>query len=258
MFFDTIFPLYHSTTQSPNHFLTLDPRPQSPLRVQMKPRIKIAETQAPGGGSMVLYEHDGDFSVSFNGQELMHAKANASETHLGELGVADWPVDMDGRVLIGGLGLGFTLRSVLEQVSANSRVDVYELIPEVIQWNRDFLNDLNGSLLDDTRVTVHSGDVCQAILEAEPGTWDAILMDIDNGPVAMVASDNRLLYADKGIQAIRKALSRKGRAVFWSAGPDIKFETRLKRNGFKVQAIPSKRHPSARQMPYRLYVADRS
>jgi spermidine synthase len=224
----------------------------------MKPRIKIAETQPPGGGSMVLYEHDGDYSISFNGQELMHAKAHASELHLGELGVAEWPEDMAGRVLIGGLGLGFTLHSVLDLVNAQSEVDVYELIPDVVQWNRDFLKTLNGALLEDDRVTVHIGDVCKAILEAEPGTWDVILMDIDNGPVAMVAGENQLLYADKGIQSIRKALRRKGRAVFWSAGPDIKFETRLKRNGFKVQAIPTKRHPSARQMPYRLFVADRS
>lgn len=206
---------------------------------------------------MLLYEHDGDFSISFNGQELMHSRANASERLLGKLGVEVREGALSERVLIGGLGLGYTLRSVLEGVTTSAKVDVVELVDAVVDWNREHLRALNGHLLSDPRVTLHNAEVGNTIRAAEPASWDVILMDVDNGPVAMVADENISLYSNSGLRAVHRALSENGRAVFWSAGPDNRFEQRLKRIGFKVRAVPAKTHEGARQSSYRLYVADK-
>lgn len=222
----------------------------------MKPRVKLGETELPGG-KMALYEHDGAFSVSFKGQELMHSKANASERLLGELGIEPRAAGCSERILIGGLGLGYTLRSVLEGAAKDARVDVVELVAAVVDWNQGPLQALNGELLEDTRVTLHTAEVGSLIRQAEPESWDVILMDVDNGPVALVADENTSLYSNSGLRAVHKALSQHGRAVFWSAGPDARFEHRLKRVGFEVRAVPAKIHEGARQSSYRLYVADR-
>ncbi|MCC5835066.1 MAG: hypothetical protein JJU20_10065 [Opitutales bacterium] len=222
----------------------------------MKPRVKLGETKLLGG-TMALFEHDGAYSVNFNGQELMHSKASASERLLGELGMealAGGPIE---RILIGGLGLGFTLRSVMETAAKDARVDVVELVPEVVEWNLQHLQSLNGSLLSDSRVNLHTEDVGPMIRNAAEGSWDVILMDADNGPVAMVADANVSLYSNTGLRAIHTALSPHGRAVFWSAGPDVRFENRLKRVGFNVRTVPAKTHDGARQSSYRLYVAER-
>jgi spermidine synthase len=225
--------------------------------VFMKPRIKLAEATSPDGGAMALYEHDGAYSISFSGQELMHSKASASETLLGQLSVERIKKGKPARVVIGGLGLGFTLRSVLEASSADASVEMVELIPKVIEWNRQFLRDLNGSCLDDPRVTVRVEDVNDVIRSAAPGSCDAIILDVDNGPVAMVANDNASLYSRSGIRAIHSALKRGGRAVFWSAGPDVKFEAKLEKAGFKVGVVRAKVHQNAKRAAYFLYIANR-
>ncbi len=222
----------------------------------MKSRNRLAEVKTSDGGVLALYESDGIFSMNFNGQELMHQKASASEELLGELGAETLPDEGFARVLIGGLGLGFTLRSVLSHVNASTLVDVVELIPEVVEWNKTHLQSLNGGLLDDDRVTVRTEDVVALIRSSEAGLYDSILLDVDNGPVAMVAEGNHSLYSVKGIAMIRRALKAKGRAVFWSAGPDPKFEKRLRGAGFNVTAIPAKLHHNARRAIYVLFVAD--
>ncbi len=224
----------------------------------MKPRIKQAEAKTPGGGTIALFEQDGAFSISFNGQELMHSKASASERLLGQIGVKRLEDDGDARILIGGLGLGFTLRSVLEAVSPETTVEVVELVPEVIEWNRVHLEPLNGALLDDPRVEVLADDVAALIERAEPETYDAILLDIDNGPIAMVVESNSSLYSISGIGSVHRALKPGGRVVFWSAGPDPIFEARLRKAGFDVTAVPAKTHEGAKRAAYLLYVADRS
>jgi spermidine synthase len=224
----------------------------------MKPRIKHAETMTPDGGRLSLYEHDGVWSMSLNGAELMHSKASASERLMGELGIQKIPKDGTSRILIGGLGLGFTLRTVLEGTDSQAAVDIVELIPDVIDWNRRHLQGLNGALLDDARVRAIEGDVASVIREAGPGHYDAILLDIDNGPVAMVSAGNRWLYSSKGLKAVRQALAPTGRAVFWSAGPDKAFENRLRQLGFVVDAVPAKIHESAKRAAYTLYVVDRA
>lgn len=223
----------------------------------MKPRRALAEAFTPEGRRLVLSEHDGAFVVSLNGQELMHERAHASEVLLGRLGVAELETREAARVLVGGLGLGFTLRHVLAGLTAHAVVEVVELIPAVVAWNRSFLRGLNGECLDDPRVTVITEDVGKVIRMAAPGTYDRVLLDVDNGPVAMVAAGNEGLYSVAGLRAMRRALQPAGRAVFWSAGPDAAFVDRLKQAGFEVEAVPAKVHEKAKRSAYVLYVATR-
>ena len=223
----------------------------------MKPKIKLAESKIASGGTMALYSHDGSFSMSIDGQELMHSEACASERLMGTLGVEKIELDVRPRILIGGLGLGFTLRSVVDAVGPEADIDVAELVPEVIEWNRTYLKDLNGELLDREGIDVFVEDVSEVIRKAK-ADFDTIIVDVDNGPVAMVAASNVSLYSNTGLKRVWGALKKGGRAVFWSAKQDQAFEQRLKRAGFKVQAIPAKVHARAKRAAYMLYVADRS
>lgn len=223
----------------------------------MKPRVKLAESTTADGGAMTLYEHDGKYCISYAGQELMHSGANASEVLLGEIGVELLDRDAESRILIGGLGLGFTLRSVLENTSANVVIELIELLPEIVSWNREYLKSLNGELLDDPRVEVHTADVVAYVRKAERARYDVILLDVDNGPVAMVSETNVSLYSNSGLRWLRGSLKPEGgRAVFWSAGPDLRFEDRLKRAGFRVSKVPAKVHAGSKRAAYLLYVAN--
>jgi spermidine synthase len=221
----------------------------------MKPRVKLAESTFTGG-VLSLTEHDGSYSISLDGKELMHSRANASELLLGSLGVAQLNNETDARVLIGGLGLGYTLKSVLESVGDKTTIEVAEMIPEVIEWNRSYLKNLNGSLLEHPQVETRLVDVTQLIQEAEPHTYDAILLDVDNGPNAMVADSNASLYSNNGIRSICRALKKEGRLIVWSAGPDHGFEKRLERAGLQVEAVRAKAHAGAKGPSHFLYVAD--
>jgi spermidine synthase len=222
----------------------------------MKPRVKLAESTTADGGAMALYEHDGKYCISYAGQELMHSGANASEILLGEIGVELLERDATARILIGGLGLGFTLRSVLASTGPNVVVELIELLPEIVSWNRVYLKSLNGELLDDPRLEIHTTDVVGYMRKAERVRYDAILLDVDNGPVAMVSETNVSLYSNTGLRWLRGSLKPEGRAVFWSAGPDLRFEDRLKRAGFRVSKVPAKVHAGSKRAAYLLYVAN--
>ena len=222
----------------------------------MKPRVTLAEAVTAEGRKLILSEQDGAFAISFNGQELMHSRAHASEDLLGELGVETLREHRAPRVLVGGLGLGFTLVQVLAGLPAQAVVEVAELLPAVVEWNRTFLQTLNGAALDDPRVQVHVTDAAKLIQQAKPGTYDALMLDLDNGPVAMVASSNRNIYSRTGLLGVKRVLKPGGRAIFWSASVDASFESRLKHVGFEMEAIPAKVHPGAKRAAYVLYVAD--
>jgi len=221
----------------------------------MKPRVKLAESTFTGG-VLSLTEHDGSYSISLDGKELMHSRANASEMLLGSLGVAQLNNETDARVLIGGLGLGYTLKSVLESVGDKTTIEVAEMIPKVIEWNRTYLKNLNGSLLDHSQVETRLADVTQLIQEAEPHTYDAILLDVDNGPNAMVADSNASLYSNKGIRSICRALKKEGRLIVWSAGPDHGFEKRMGRAGLQVETVRAKAHAGAKSPSHFLFLGD--
>jgi len=224
----------------------------------MKPNVTLAETKTPNGARMTLVEHDGSYCIRVNGQQLMHSSVSTSEIELGRLGCARQPNrGAATRVLIGGLGLGFTLKSVLESTGPKAVVHVSELFPEIVAWNRTFLAGLNGGALADRRVTVLEQDVRAIIRRAARTPYDAIVLDIDNGTTAMVKDENNQLYSERGLEQIAQALKPGGRAAIWSACPDAVIEKRLTRAGFQVQAVPAKLYAQARRATYMIYVADK-
>lgn len=186
----------------------------------------------------------------------MHSKVAASESLLGRTGVDQINKDIPTRVLIGGLGLGFTLKSVLESGNSKMRIELAELVPEVIEWNRTYLKELNGKLLDDPCVDIKGMDVIDLIQNAEPRTYDAILLDVDNGPVAMVDANNDQLYSNSGIRLMCRALKKGGRIVVWSAGPDLKFEKRLSEFCCKFQRVAAKVYDGAKRARHMIYTLD--
>jgi len=224
----------------------------------MKPNVTLAETRTPNGARLTLVEHDGSFCIRVNGQQLMHSSVSTSEIELGKLGCERHP-DRGAatRVLIGGLGLGFTLRSVLASTGAKAVVHVAEFFPEIVAWNRTHLAGLNGRLLDDRRVTVFVDDIRAIIRGAVRAPYDAIVLDIDNGTTAMVKDDNNQLYSEAGMRQIALALRPGGRAAIWSACPDVVIEKRLTRAGFQVRAVPAKLYAQAKRAAYMIYVADK-
>ena len=200
----------------------------------MKPRIKIATARTPDGGEMVLYQHDSDFAIEINGQDLMNSRHHESELALARLGC----VHLDGRkapkILIGGLGMGYTLRQALDMLSSEAQVVVGELLGAVVEWNREFFGGLNGRPLGDKRVDLKTGDIVE-LISGSKSRFDSILLDIDNGPNAMTDSGNRRLYSRQGIGACRRALREQGCLAVWSAEPSKKFEQLLISCSFHVR-----------------------
>jgi spermidine synthase len=203
---------------------------------------------------MVLQEHDGEFFMKVDGVTLMSSIATASEQLMAELACEGGP----RRVLIGGLGFGFTLRKVLELSGQDVEVEVAELLPEVVAWNREFLHGVNGALLDDLRVKVHVGDVKECIDRASGGRFDAVMLDVDNGPDSLVHRDNDQLYGRRGFRRLKSALSAKGRVVYWSANRDKGFERELAKEFVNVRSVGAKAYPAAKKFSHTLFVADKA
>ena len=219
----------------------------------MKPERKLAETTLPSGARLMLHEHDGSYAIRLNGQTLMLSAQSASELLLGELAVAG-PADC---VLVGGLGLGFSLRSVLAKTGPTAKIHVAELIPQIVDWNREFLTGINGKLVDDPRVTIFPDDVWNVLVHANRARYDALLLDIDNGPTAMVQQPNARLYKSSGIQLLLAALKPGGRAAIWSAVEDHAFADRLVLAGFRVEGKAHKLYEKAKRNGCVIYVADK-
>ena len=226
-----------------------------PASCRMKPRILLAETTTPDGGRLALYAHDGHYKILLNNRELMHSYSTSSEVEMATHTASHFTEVAKPRYLIGGLGLGFTLRALLQSLPPAGQVEVVELLPEVVAWNREFLRDLNGALLDDPRVGVYEGDVVQHLRNSEQARYDAVLLDIDNGPTAMVQADNQSLYTARGLAHLRTLLRPGGLVAFWSAAADVDFERRLRQCGFAVEAVPTKAYPAARRAAYMIYYA---
>ena len=224
----------------------------------MKPQVKLGEARTPDGGKLALFSHDGRYAIRLNGQELMHSAVATSEIQLGEMAVAKISRRSSARILIGGLGLGFTLDAVLARLGPTAAIDVVELIPEVVTWNRTHLASLNGSKLADQRVTTTVDDFSVFLRRTPPAVFDVIVLDVDNGPTAMVHRPNAGLYDAGGIHRLAAALSARGRLAVWSASPDAAFERRLVQAGLSVQAVPAKVHTGARRAAYMLYLADKA
>lgn len=223
----------------------------------MKPAKLLAEAVLPDRSVLSLREHDGHHVIRVDGEMLMTTRATLSETTMAELAAEGPGVGKLRRVLVGGLGFGFTLKRVLELGVPQSRVVVAELLPQVVEWNRTHLRGVNGALLDDPRVEIVLEDV-RSVLEREgKAAWDAILLDVDNGPTAMVDRRNKRLYTEEGLEAVLRALKPGGRAVYWSAVRDEEFLGRLQDAGFAVQTVGAKAYPEAKRASHTLYCCDR-
>ncbi|HPF13780.1 MAG: spermine synthase [Planctomycetes bacterium] len=222
----------------------------------MKPTITLAESSIKGRAKLVLQEHDGEFTLRIDGVLLMSTSASYSEMEMAAVACQYVP-EKSPRVLIGGLGFGFTLRRVLELMPAEAHVVVAEILPEVIAWNREFLMEVNGSLLDDPRVNLRKEDVHSILTKAQRRGFDHILLDVDNSPNPLVQRGNARLYSAKGLELIYGALRPGGRAVFWSANRDPRFQAALERVFGKVQSLGAKAYPQAKRFSHTLFVADR-
>ena len=220
----------------------------------MKPQIKLATAQTPDGGKMELYQHDQDFLIKINGQELMNSRHHESEQELARLGCANLASSKAPQVLIGGLGMGYTLRQTLDMLGPTAHVVVSELIPAVVEWNRQYLKDLNGGALDDKRAELITGDIFQLLSHANH-KFDAILLDVDNGPRAITDSGNDRLYGPAGILACRRALREQGSLAIWSSEPSKVFEQLLISCGFKVRRYRAKAYPGGNAKPFFIFVA---
>jgi spermidine synthase len=202
----------------------------------MKPWEVIARAPAPDGGEFVLHHRDGEFVIRVRGQELMSSRIHGSEEEMARLAAAALGGATDPRVLIGGLGLGYTLRATLDVLGAGARVIVAELAESIVEWNRGPLAHLAGHPLDDARVQVEIGDVRRVMRGAAP--WHAILLDVDNGPAALTRASNAGLYDSPGLAAAHAALAPGGVLVVWSAGPDDRFTARLTQADFVAETHP--------------------
>ncbi len=220
--------------------------------------MKITETLAtcttPDGARLTLHSHDGQHFLKVDGLQLMSTTASSSEEQMAEVACERLPAHP--RILIGGLGFGFTLKRALELTGPDVVVEVAELLPEVVAWNREFLAEVNGHLLDDPRVKIHVGDVFD-LIDHGANSYDAILLDVDNGPDPFVQRRNERLYAKPGISRIKQALRPRGRVIFWSAHPDKSFARSLEKAFPRVECISAKAYPKAKRFTHTLFVADR-
>ncbi len=192
----------------------------------------LGTAQIPDGGEMTLVRGKGQYLLMADGYRLMTSSLHLSEESLAREALSR--VDCK-RVLIGGLGMGFTLRSALDLLSPEAEVVVAELVSEVVDWNRQYLGKLAHHPLRDPRASVFIGDVAQLLSGAEK--WDAILLDVDNGARAFTRSRNQRLYERSGLDKIKNSLNPNGVLALWSSVPNQGFRRQLKRTGFRVEKI---------------------
>ena len=223
----------------------------------MKPFVTLAQARTPQGLEFSLHSYDKDFFLRVNGQALMGTNAVESEKTLARLACDRLRAHKTPRVLIGGLGFGFSLRAVLECVGPGAIVEVAELLPEVVTWNKEYLGDINGMLVDDPRVKIILGDVYQLVAKAPPDYYDAILLDVDNGPIAMTADGNARLYQPNGLAMLMQVIKPRGRVTIWSAVDDRAFPKKIGKAGFKVEVVAAKAYPQARRAAHTIFVAER-
>lgn len=195
------------------------------------------------GGELRLTQRENDFSIHLKGVrgELMSSRKHSSELALAELGCAHIQGVENTRVLVGGLGMGFTLAAALKATALSAQVVVAELVPEVVEWNKGPLGDCAGRPLDDNRVQVHMGDVAE-LFKTGQASYNAVLLDVDNGPEGFTHADNNDLYSIESLQTIRDTLHPGGVLAIWSAWEDEKFIKQLKKAGFKVKAKTVRAH----------------
>jgi spermidine synthase len=199
----------------------------------VQPWELLGETRTPDGEDMRLTRQGSEYVIFAGGKPLMSSRMHGSEEALAAFGLLEARQYDEPCVLVGGLGMGFTLRATLDLLPPGATIVVAELVPAVVEWNRGPLGPLAGHPLSDARVEVALGDVAET-LRGSRHRFDAVLLDVDNGPKAFTAAHNTRLYDDHGIEAVRKSLKPGGVLAVWSAWDDRKFEQRLRYGGFTV------------------------
>jgi spermidine synthase len=206
----------------------------------MIPWIHLDTAAVPGGGGeLKLMQRGKEFSIMAGSTLLMNSRMNSSEVALAELACDRLRGRRNAGVLIGGYGMGFTLRATLAGLGADAQITVAELVPAVLRWARGAMAELTANSLIDPRVDIREADVGVLIASAQ-ASFDAILLDVDNGPDGLSRSENDRLYNLRGLHAARRALRPKGLLAVWSAAPDKEFLARLGRAGFTAEEIKAR------------------
>lgn len=203
----------------------------------MIPWVQLDSAKTPDGGQELRLKRRGtEFSIMLGTNELMNSRLSGSEEALAKLSCERIAGHSRPTILIGGLGMGFTLRATLTELANDAGIVVAELVPAVVAWARGPMAEIFDGCLDDPRVTIQETDVGQ-LIRSRPAAWDAILLDVDNGPEGIVHKSNDALYSVQGLAAARSALKRGGVLAVWSQGPDSGFTRRLKQAGFAVEEV---------------------
>jgi spermidine synthase len=203
----------------------------------MIPWVKLDTARVPGAdGELRLMRRGTEFSIMLGANELMNSRLSGSEAALATLACKKIETVKRPHLLIGGLGMGFTLRAALSVLGPDARIDVAELVPAVVAWARGPMAEIFGGCLDDPRVRIKEEDVLMAI-RTQKGAFDAILIDVDNGPEGLTRSGNDALYDLKGLRSSHAALRPGGILAVWSSGPNAAFSKRLRSAGFDVNEV---------------------
>ena len=219
----------------------------------MKPLERLGQAHTPDGTLLEFFRHDGAYLIKAGGVELMSTRRHFSEDRLAEVACAPFASSPNARVLIGGLGLGFTLRAALQHLQPDAQVLVAELVQSVIDWNANAEYALSHETMQDPRVRVVHDDVVNLLVTNANG-FDAIMLDTDNGPAGMLMSENARLYVPRGINLTMKALRPGGIIAYWSVGEDKPFVGALQRAGLRVQTEHVRAHATSGPL-HTLYIA---
>lgn len=219
----------------------------------MKPLERLGQAHTPDGTLLELFRHDGAYLIKAAGVELMSTRRHLSEDRLAEVACAPLAQKPRARVLIGGLGLGFTLRAALKELAPDAELVVAELVQSVIDWNANPEYALSHEAMRDPRVRIVHDDVTR-VLRANPSGFDAIMLDTDNGPGGMLMSENAKLYVEAGVYFTIAALKSGGTIVYWSVAEDKPFVGALQRAGLRVQTEHVRAHATSGPM-HTLYIA---
>jgi spermidine synthase len=221
------------------------------------PWEKIDQAEVPGhDDEITLFRRGTEYSIRTAGTELMNSRMHGSEDALAETSCRRLKRSTGHRILIGGLGMGFTLAAALDNLKPDARVTVSELMPAVVAWNREHLGHLAGSPLEDPRVSVEIEDVSDTMMK-RANAWDVILLDVDNGPDGLTRQANDQLYGESGLAIAFSALRSGGILSVWSSGEDPAFTRRLKRLGFRTETVAVRARKTGKGGRHTIWLAEK-
>ncbi len=216
----------------------------------------LATAEAPDGQALTLSRRGHEYLIRVGGWDLMSSRDDTSARALTEIGCRGLESRAGVHVLIGGLGMGFSVAPAVERLARDATIDVAELVPAVVEWNREVLAELAGRVLADPRVHVHVGDV-GALIRTAHARWDAILLDVDNGPDALAHAGNAALYGSKGLHAAHRALRPGGVLAVWSYSDAGGFAKQLEQAGFSASIEPVANHGRDRGRTHAIWIGRR-